>query len=135
MRHHLQNCPVDYNDSVEQKLIHPKLLPPIDPAPDRSQNRSQYFTAALEGDHLRKVSFSVPVVAGVPFIVPEYILTLKMLGDHFMIGLLGDFHTHKPIAITATAEEAVRGEDGGALLSTKEMRRWQCRAGSASDDE
>ena len=68
----MAGCPVDYDDSVEQKLIHPKLLPPIDPAPDRSQNRSQYFTAALEGDHLRKVSFSVPVVAGVPFIVPEY---------------------------------------------------------------
>jgi hypothetical protein len=63
MRHHLQNCPVDYDDRVEQKQTHPKLLPPIDPAPDRSQPISQ-CRSVLEDDHPRKVSFSDPVVAG-----------------------------------------------------------------------
>ena len=63
MRHHLQNCPVDYDDRVEQKQTHPKLLPPIDPAPDRSQPIS-HCRSVLEDDHPRKVSFSDPVVAG-----------------------------------------------------------------------
>ena len=64
MRRHLQNNPVDYNDNVEQKLTHPKLLPMIDSAPDRSQPVS-HCRSVLGSDRSKKVSFRVPAVAGV----------------------------------------------------------------------
>ena len=64
MRHHLQNCPIDYDDNVEKKLTHPKLLPMIDSAPDRSQPVS-HCRSVLGSDRSKKVSFQVPVVAGV----------------------------------------------------------------------
>ena len=64
MRHHLQNCPVDYDDNVERKLTHPKLLPPSDSAPDRSQPIS-HCRSVLGSDHSKKVSFHVPFVSGV----------------------------------------------------------------------
>jgi len=64
MRHHLQNCPVEYDDNVKKKLTHPKLLPMIDSAPDRSQPVS-HCRSVLGSDRSKKVSFQVPVVAGV----------------------------------------------------------------------
>jgi hypothetical protein len=63
MRHHLQNCPVDYDDNVEQKLTHPKLHPMIDSVPDRSQPVSH--CRSVLGSDRSKVSFHVPAVVGV----------------------------------------------------------------------
>ena len=58
MRHHLQNCPVDYDDNVEQKLTHPKLHPMIDSA-------VSHCRSVLGSDRSKKVSFHVPAVTGV----------------------------------------------------------------------
>jgi hypothetical protein len=64
MRHHLQNCPVDYDDNVEKKLTHPKLLPMIDSAPDRSQGG--FLT--VEDD---------PTDYEEPILRPEHILPIR----------------------------------------------------------